>query len=269
MKQKINTSFLKISLYSVTIFSFASLPAFSQGIQKIKTDTSATGTIVPLAGEKEEPELAHPFFTHMGMPDAVGNYSLRVPTTLTKENATVVDGTKVDGKTQANFGFHFETGLSKTIGLHIRNDRVSSNSFTEVMFQFVAIRSKDGMSGFSPIIEFEFPTHKGASGINTLVGFTTAFVRPNFSWNQVLHYGSKENNYEGSAAVVYRVANGVFLVVEIMGEKFPSESIALNMLGGVKVSVGKFLTLGIGYRQPITSNKEFSLQYVFSPDVEW
>ena len=125
------------------------------------------------------------------------------------------------------------------------------------------------MSGFCPIIEFEVPTHKGVKRINTLVGFTTAFVRPNFSFNQVLHYGPAEDNLEGSAAVVYRVSRGIFLVAEILGEKVPSESAALNMLGGVKVSVGKFLTLGIGYRLPVTDNRSFSSQYIFSPDVEW
>ena len=31
------------------------------------------------------------------------------------------------------------------------------------MFQFAAVRSKNGMSGFSPLIEFEFPTRSGAS----------------------------------------------------------------------------------------------------------
>ena len=140
MKQKINANatFLKISLCSFIIFCVAAGPAFSQ-----------------------EKELAHPFFTHMGMPDPVGSYSLRVPLTVTEVNATEVDGIKVDGKTQADFGFHLETGLSKTIGLHIRNDRFLNDSHTEIMFQFVAIKSKDGMSGFCPIIEFEVPTHKG------------------------------------------------------------------------------------------------------------
>ncbi len=238
MKQKINadSTFLKIFLCSLIIFCVAALPAFSQ-----------------------EKELAHPFFTHMGMPDPVGNYSLRVPLTATE----------VDGKTQADFAFHFETGLSKTIGLHIRNDRFLNDTHSEIMFQFVAIKSKNGMSGFCPIIEFEVPTHKGVKRINTLVGFTTAFVRPSFSFNQVLHYGPAEDNLEGSAAVVYRISNGVFFVVEILGEKVPSESAALNMLGGVKVSVGKYLTLGIGYRLPVTDNRSFSSQYVFSPDVEW
>ena len=225
----------------------------------MKTDTSVTGKTAPLAEEKEEPEIAHPFFTHMGMPDPVGSYSLRVPVTATR----------MDGNTKADFGFHFETGLSKTIGLHIRNDRFLNNSHSEIMFQFAAIRSKDGMSGFSPIIEFEIPTKKGASRINTLVGFSTAYVRPRFAFNQVIHYGPREDMVEGSAALVYKVTKGVFLVVEIFGEKFPNEDAVFNMLGGVKVSAGKYLTLGIGYRGPISKNKEFSSQYIFSPDVEW
>jgi len=254
-----NLRFLKFSLSSFIIFCVATLPAFSQDMQKMKADTSVTGKIAPLAGEKEEPEIAHPFFTHMGMPDRVGSYSLRVPVTTTV----------VDGKTQADFGFHFETGLTKTIGLHIRNDRFLNNSHSEIMFQFAAIRSKDGMSGFSPIIEFEFPTKKGASRINTLVGFSTAYVRPRFAFNQVIHYGPREDNVEGSAALVYKVTKGVFLVVEIFGEKFPNEDAVFSMLGGLKVSAGKYLTLGIGYRGPISKNKEFSSQYIFSPDVEW
>ncbi len=238
MKHNIHiySTFLKVSLCSFAIFCVAAAPAFSQ-----------------------EKELVHPFFTHMGMPDPVGSYSLRVPLTATE----------IAGKTKADFGFHLETGLSKTIGLHIRNDRVLNNSHSEIMFQFAAIRSKDGMSGFCPIIEFEIPTHKGAKRVNTLVGFTTAFVRPSFSFNQVLHYGPAEDNVEGSAAVVYRVSKGIFFIAEILGEKVPSESAALNMLGGVKVSVGKFLTLGIGYRLPVTTNRGFSSQYIFSPDVEW
>lgn len=261
MKKNINPSLrlMQFSLCSFIIFCAAAVPAFSQDTQKMKKDTAAGKPLSMGKEGEDEVEIAHPFFTHMGMPDRVGSYSLRVPVT-----ATVVDG-----KTQVDFGFHFEMGLTKNIGLHIRNDRFLNNSHSEIMFQFAAIRSKDGMSGFSPIIEFEIPTKKGASRINTLVGFSTAYVRPRFAFNQVIHYGPREDMLEGSAALVYRVTKGVFLVVEIFGEKFPSESVALNMLGGVKVSVGKYLTLGVGYRGPISKNKEFSSQYIFSPDVEW
>lgn len=261
MKQKINanSTFLKVALYSFIIFCVATLPAFSQDTQKMKKDT-AVGKPVSMGKEGEDDEeIAHPFFTHMGMPDPVGSYSLRLPVTATQ----------MDGNTKADFGFHFETGLSKTIGLHIRNDSFLNNSHSEIMFQFAAIRSKDGMSGFSPIIEFEIPTKTGASRINTLVGFSTAYVRPRFAFNQIIHYGPREDIVEGSAALVYKVIKGVFLVVEIFGEKVPSESAVLNMLGGMKVTVGKYLTLGMGYRLPISTNKEFSSQYIFSPDVEW
>ena len=250
------------ALSSFIIFSVSTFSAYSQEMPKMNTDTSKA--MYQNTGDKKSPmnddeEIAHPFFTHMGMPDPVGSYSLRFPVTATR----------MDGNTKADFGFHFETGLSKFIGLHIRNDRFLTNTHTEIMFQFAAIRSKDGMSGFSPIIEFEIPTKKGASRTNVLVGFSTAYVKPRFAFNQIIHYGPREDMVEGSAALVYKVSKRIFLVLEIFGEKMPDESAALNMLGGVKVTINKYLILGIGYRQPITSNREFSSQYIFQPDVEW
>jgi hypothetical protein len=250
--------FLALFIISCT----ASFSIYGQQMPKMNTDTSKA--IYQNTGDKktqmnDDEEIAHPFFTHMGMPDPVRSYSLRLPVTATR----------MDGNTKADFGFHFETGLSKTIGLHIRNDRFLDNTHTEIMFQFAAIRSKDGMSGFSPIIEFEIPTKKGASRINTLVGFSTALVRPRFAFNQVFHFDPREDMTEGSAALVYKLNKGIFLVVEIFGEKMPEETVALNILGGVKVTINKYLTLGIGYRQPITSSKEFSSQYIFQPDIEW
>ena len=91
----------------------------------------------------------------MGMPEAVGTYSLRLASLATH----------MDGTTKGDFAFHLETGLTKLVGLHIRNDRFLDNTHTEIMFQFAVIRSKDGMSGFSPVIEFEIPTKNGASRI--------------------------------------------------------------------------------------------------------
>jgi hypothetical protein len=204
-------------------------------------------------------EIAHPFFTHMGMPEAVGTYSIRLAALATR----------MDGITKGDFAFHFETGLSKFVGLHIRNDRFLENSHTEIMFQFAVISSKDGMSGFSPIIEFEIPTKKGASRINTLVGFSTAFVRSRFAFNQVLHYNPREDMVDGSAALVYKMNKRVFFIVEILGEKMMDEQTILNLLGGVKIKLNENFILGIAYQQPITNNKDFSSQYIFQPDLEW
>jgi hypothetical protein len=207
----------------------------------------------------DDEEIAHPFFTHMGMPEAVGIYSLRLAALATR----------MDGNTKGDFAFHFETGLSKIVGLHIRNDRFLDNTHTEIMFQFAVIRSKDGMSGFSPIIEFEIPTKKGVSRINTLVGFSTAFVGSRFAFNQVLHYNPREDMVDGSAALVYKLSKKMFFVVEILGEKESDQQAIINLLGGVKIRVSKNLLLGIGYQHPITSNKGFSAQYIFQPDIEW
>lgn len=137
------------------------------------------------------------------------------------------------------------------------------------MFQFAAIKSKDGMSGFSPIIEFEIPTKKGANRINTMVGFSTALVKSKFAINQVLHYNPREDMLDGSIAIVYKISNRLFFVLESIGEKMNMETPAINLIGGLKLKVQKYLTLGIGYQQPITNKKDFTSQYIFQPSSEW
>ena len=264
MKKNINSilGFLHFSLPLLIVFSITTFSLYSQQMPKMNTD-SVKNTYPNVSDKKiemsDDEEIAHPFFTHMGMPEAVGTYSLRLAALATR----------MDGKTKGDFAFHFETGLSKFVGLHIRNDRFLDNTHTEIMFQFAVIRSKDGMSGFSPIIEFELPTKKGASRINTLVGFSTAFVRSRFAFNQVLHYNPREDMVDGSAGLVYKLNSKVFFVVEVLGEKMPDNQAIINLLGGVKVRVHKNLLLGIGYQQPVTTNKEFSSQTIFQPDMEW
>ena len=257
MKRNISSirRYINFSLFSFVILIVSTFPAYSQQMPKMKTDSASVDT----NQMNDEDEIAHSFFTHMGMPEAVGTYSLRLAALATR----------MDGKTKGDFAFHFETGLSKFVGLHIRNDRFLDNTHTEIMFQFAVIKSKDGMSGFSPIIEFEIPTKKGASRINTLIGFSTAYVRPRFAFNQVLHYNPREDMVDGSAALVYKLSKKVFFVIEVLGEKMPDEQAIINLLGGVKVRVHKNLLLGIGYQQPLTTNREFSSQYIFQPDIEW
>ena len=253
--------FIKYSLSSFIIFGVSTFYAYSQQMPKMNTDSAKVKNVNDKSSQMgDDEEIAHPFFTHMGMPEAVGTYSLRTSALLTKP---------MDGKSKGDFAFHLETGLTKFVGLHIRNDRFLDNTHTEIMFQFAVIRSKDGMSGFSPIIEFEIPTKKGASRINTLVGFSTALVKSRFAINQVLHYNPREDMVDGSVAFVYKVSKGVFFVIESLGEKMMDEKAIINLLGGVKIKLSKNLILGIGYQLPLTNNKEFLSQYIFQPDMEW
>jgi hypothetical protein len=208
----------------------------------------------------EEMEVPHGFFTHEGLPDAVGSFSLR----------TAALATRVDGKTQGDFAFHLETGLTKNIGLHIRNDRFLNSPMTEAMFQFVAITSKDGRSGFAPILEFEFPTHSGAgSRINTLVGQTVKLANSRVAFNEVLHYNPREDGVDWSASLVAVATPRFFPVVEILGEGATGSLPILRLLAGFKVRVREGFLLGLAYQVPVTRNKDFSSQLALQPDIEW
>ena len=174
------------------------------------------------------------------------------------------------GKTQGDFAFHLETGLTKTIGLHIRNDRFLNSSMTEAMFQFAAITSGDGRSGFAPILEFEFPTHSGAgSRINTLVGQTIKLANSSVAFNQVLHYNPREDTVDWSASFVAVATPQFFPVLEILGEGGTDVLPIVRLLAGFKVRIREGFLLGFAYQLPITKNKDFSSQLVIQPDVEW
>lgn len=222
--------------------------------QEMKMDTST-----------EMEEVAHPFLSHMGVPEAVGVYSLRI-SGLYSSMENIEEGSNGNG----DFGFHFETGLTDFIGLHIRNDGFLNSQHSEVMFQFAAIRSKDKMSGFSPLIEFEFPTKSGGDRhINVLVGFTTALANSKMAFNQALHYNPREEEYEYNASFVMKIGKRIFPVVELFGEALPHEQPLLNVLAGVKVAVSKKLILGVAFQAPVTTRKDFTWQLIFQPDIEW
>lgn len=226
----------------------------------VSRPATAQSPATPAATAAEEPEFPHPFFTHMGLPEGVGNFNLR----------TLGLATRADAQTKADFAFHLETGLTRVIGLHVRNDQFRENPRTEAMFQFAAFVSKDGMRGVAPLIEFEFPTKSGAgSRIQTLVGFTSTLGGRWAVFNQVLHYNPREDGVDASAAVVFKLGRRVFPVVELLGDGMRGAPTVVNLLGGLKVRVREWLHLGLAVQFPLSSAKEFSWQGALGPDVEW
>lgn len=218
-------------------------------------DASAMATAEPA---KEE-EIPHPFFTHMGLPEGVGNFNLRL----------LGLAARADGQSTGDFALHLETGITKNIGLHIRNDRARTNDKTEAMFQYTALISNDGMSGFAPIIEFEVPTRSGASRINTLVGYTASLGAPRWAFNHVLHYDPREDMIDASAAIVVGASRTVFPVLELLGEGGKDRAAAVVVLAGFKVRLQDWLIGGVAIQLPITRSKEFNSQLAFGPDFEW
>jgi hypothetical protein len=206
-----------------------------------------------------EMDMVHPFFTHMGMPDPVGHYVLRLSGVAAREEV----------RTRGDFGFHLETGLSKRIGLHIRNDRVVNNAHTEIMLQYAAIRSRDGMSGFSPFAELEIPTHEDERHFYGLVGFSTTWSTHIFELNQSVEYSPEEGALEGSLSMVDNVGQRLFPVIEFIFAASKSATPQNSMIGGLKYRINGYTVFGVGYQAPVTKTKEFTHQVLLQADLEW
>ena len=195
--------------------------------------------------------MVAPFFTHMGMPHKVGVYNLRF----------AVLSTRIDNKSETDFALQFTTGLTKFAGLHV----VLQSDKTEIMFLAAALKSKNGMNAFSPLIEFEIPTHES---INTQVGFASTLSNSKLAFHQVLHYGVNEKNFEGGVALLYKLTNGIYIVSELLGEKKQDEQANMTLLGGLKIRINNFLFIGLGVQLPITTNRDFKSQFILQPDLQ-
>ena len=205
----------------------------------------------------DEDEIPHAFFTHEGLPDEVGTFALRT-------SAAVL---RIDGQTKGDFGFHLETGLAKRIGLHIRNDRFLNSDRTEVMFQFAAVKSKNGKNGFAPILEFEIPTRRGAgSRVNVLFGFSTKFSNSRAAFNSVVHYDPRARMVEANASLVFKAAKRVYPVFEVLAEGGRGMTPIITLVGGFKVRMTKSWLIGFGFQAPVTHNKDFSSEGIFQSE---
>ncbi len=215
----------------------------------------------PEMGMGHGEELPHPFLTHMGVPDPVGVTSVRLGATATRMD---------DGDTLGDASFHLETGLADRVGFHLRNEGVRNEQHTEAMFQFAAVRSCDGMSGFSPILEFEFPTRSGGDQrTNTLVGFSTALTGSTVAFNQYVHYDPHNDMFEGSASLVWRLSPRLFPVVEIGGEWGRDELPIVNGLLGLKYPVCENRYLGLAVEAPLTVREDYSTRLLLTFDFEF
>jgi len=220
-------------------------------------DTSA-GKQKEMMDMQTQMSLPMSFFTHMGIPLNAGTYSLRV--------AALLDQYK--GLTTADMNFQFETGLSKTVGLFIGGEKLFDDPTLEAMVQFLVFKSRNGMSGFSPIIEFEFPLGDEAPRhFYTLVGIAGTLSNSRLASNLVLHYSPIEDLVEGSASLVIKASKQIFFVSEISGLVGNGLKPVFELLGGVKVKLNKNFILGFAFQFPVTVNRDYSSQYVFQPNI--
>ena len=240
-----------------TVLSLNIFSAYGQEMPKMNMDTS-TIKHKDMTTIQDEGMLPMAFFTHMGLPLGVGTYGLRVAALQTQN----------EGKTNTEFNFQFETGLSNTVGLFLGGEGLLEDPTLEAMVQFLVLKSKNGMSGFSPIIEFEFPLGKEATrSVYTLIGFASTLSNSHLAFNQVLHYSPLEDLAEGSVSLVAKVSKLLFLVSEISGVTEKGARPIFSLLGGVKVKLHENFLLGFAFQLPLTNNRDYSSQYVSQPNI--
>ena len=204
-------------------------------------------------------DMVMPFFTHMGMPEPFGSHSLSLSGL----------STSAGGRSINDLSFQYMVGLSDRLGVNFRSDEFTTGSEAEVMFQYAAIRSRDRMSGICPMLEIEFPTKRSGSGIKTIVGFSSAQVQPNGTFDGAFHYNLAERKFEGSVSYVSRACQGFYPIVELIGTAELHQMPTLDILVGPKFKTGKNSKVGIAYQSPISDRKDYGSRFIVQFDFRW
>ena len=204
--------------------------------------------------------FVHPFLTHMGIPDGPGELSVRVMS-VEERNVGVASGT---------YGFHIEAGIIDRLGLHLRNDAVKTHSKTEMMLQYAVLRSDDKLSGISVVAEIEVPTGSTSNNrIENMFGVSFAYLWvPVLAVNSTVHYNSDEKKVEWEISFVGRLTEKIYPVLELSGETDQAMS-SRSALFAWKFKIPNNNSLGIAYRIPITTEREFDSQLILQTEFNF
>lgn len=198
----------------------------------------------------------HPFLVHMGMPDEPGEMSLRI-TGFQQRLGSV---------SQSGYGAHLETGLWDRVGLHIRNDDIQ-RSGTEIMLQFAALRSQDKKEGISLMIENEMPGTTGEANVQFKVGFSAAKLLWGNLLNFAYHYGPGDKESEIEASFIGKVNERLSLVFEYSGHS--DQEKMSYLLEAIKVKMTSFMSLGIGFQSPLSTEREFDAKTLLQTSMSF
>ena len=193
----------------------------------------------------------------MGMPDGPGEVSVRLNSIQQRETGATA------GTAASTMGFHLEAGIFNRLGLHLRNDGVALSKMTEMMVQYAILKSENGKSGLALIGEIEFPTGATAeSKKEYLYGISFAHTWDSIlSVNSVIHYNPEEKMTGWEIAFVTKLTENFFPVLEFRGESGGGMS-NTNGLFAWKFKTTGDHSIGLGYQQPLTTNRDYESQLI-------
>lgn len=204
--------------------------------------------------------FVHPFLTHMGMPEGVGEVSTRI---------TSVEQ-RINGESSGTYGYHIEAGIIDRLGIHLRNDAVKFNESSELMLQYAVLRSESGVNGISLIGELEYPTGPTTKTSKGAFGVSFAYVLvPLLAINSVTHYFPSNKMIEWEIAFVSKITEKIFPVLELSGEKMKDEKSIVNALAGLKFKIGNGHALGVGYQVGTTGVRDYNSRLLLQADLSF
>ncbi len=256
-------------------------PPFAATFALALAAAAAIPSSAPMSGEHEmtgHHAMAHPFLSHMGIPDGPGEISTRI--TGIRRDSGAVAGNDV--------GVHIEAGIIEGLGLHLRNDAITGDGMaddedhgTELMVMYAPLKDAENTMGLSIFGEVAVPTRgknlpPQAPFVATLPVNFGVGVGGRYMWSTyllvdaIVHvaptdlYDGVMAEYEGSLQV--RPVGRLFLMLETSGEVM-SEGIENNVLPAVKLGLGKTgPIIGVGVSFATTVARHYDRQLLVQLD---
>lgn len=214
---------------------------------------ASPGLAAAREGPGEEGEaFVHPFLAHMGLPDALGEVSLRLTGFRQRDGS---------GATYGDTAYHLEAGLGHRLGLHMRADGLKHEDYSEVMLQYAVLEDAGMRNGLAVFGQVSIPSGPvGGNRYKGLVGVSgTLTYRDRMTWNADVHYDPKDEMGEYESAFVFRGTDQLFPVLEVRGE-YASHEMSAYLLPALKVRAGSNAAFGIGYQIAASHDREYETE---------
>ena len=218
------------------------------------------GTSIITNGQENNDEgmgdmFVHPFLAHMALPDKPGEMSLRL-TPIQQRLGSVVD---------RDLAIHIEAGLLPNLGIHLRSDGIIASPYSEVMLMYSVLHDVSLNNGMSVFGQVSIPTGPvDSNALKYLFGLSGRLTIPKFmvmDANTHINLADKMAEYESS--FVFKVSEMLYPEVELRGE-ITQDGTSLYSLEGIKFRIADETALGVGIQTPISHEREYDTQVLFT-----
>lgn len=218
------------------------------------------GTAGTITGQETEKSgmgdmFVHPFLTHMALPDPPGEMSLRI--TPFQE--------RIGSDVEQNLGVHLEAGLLPNLGLHIRSDGIKNSPYSEAMLMYSFLHDASMNNGMSVFGQVSIPTGPVESNaLKYLFGLSGRLTIPGtmvMDANTHVNLADKMAEYESS--FVFKASEMLYPELELRGE-ITEEATSLYSLFGLKFRIADETAVGFGIQTPISKEREYDTQALFT-----